>query len=110
MIKILVSCHMQTHTVPFGSDRSAAEAELARLVPLIGRDRWGKNRKEEEPTHTIRSPVGDMTFVLEKIEAVRLLDSDADWEIYKAENDRAIAKDMEHRSMLAAEGLLFPPK
>jgi hypothetical protein len=111
MIKILVSCHVSTHSVVFGDDRAAAEAELAKLVPLIGRDRWGKNGKEDEPTHTIKCPTGDVTVVLEKVEVARLLDTDADEVIHNSFTDKSyerdLARELDYRRRLAAEGFVI---
>jgi hypothetical protein len=108
MFKILVSCHATTHTILFGDDRALAEAELAKLVPLIGRDRWGKNGKGDEPTHTIKCPAGDVTVVLEKVEVARLLDTDADHGLHELAADREYAyrlgKEIEFRKGLASAG------
>lgn len=106
MFKILISCHAQGHVVAFGDDRVMAEAELAKLVPLVGRDRWGKNGKADEPTHTIKCPTGDVTVVLEKVEVVRLLDTDADNRIYADANERNIQRDLAVMERFAAAGFV----
>lgn len=85
MILISISCHVTTHRVAF-PDMDSAKREYDKLVPLVGRDRWGSNGKSEEPTHTIDAPTGPVTVVLEKVELVRLIDEDADEAIFADEN------------------------
>lgn len=108
MLTLMISCHALTHTLAFGDDRAAAQAELDRLIPLLGRDRWGKNGKEEEPTHTIHCPTGDVTVVLEKVEVVRLLDAEADAALYHSHNEtndnKDIARNIKMRRALADAG------
>lgn len=114
MIILDIGFHATTSHVHFGDDRAAAQAELDKLTPLIGRDRWGKNGKEDEPTHTIKAPMGDVVVVLEKVQIARLRDTscfEAEFEAEKdKEHQRALDQDFAYRQRLAAVGLLHPPK
>jgi len=106
MIKIIISCHATSHLLTYGDDRAMAEAELSKIIPLLGRDRWGKNGKEENPTHTVLCPTGNVTIVLEKVEVARLVDSEVNDKLHHEQNDRAIERELDWRRKLAAENLL----
>lgn len=84
MIELHIGFHAQTHRIAFG-DRAAAQAELDKLLPLLGRDKWGSNGKPEQPTHTIMSPTGDIAVVLDKVEIARLVDTNAHADLYRPE-------------------------
>lgn len=112
MIELHISFHGQTHRVAFGADRAAAQAELDKLVPLLGRDKWGSNGKPEAPTHIVKAPSGDMAVVLEKIESARLIDCAENDNLYRPEWDAHDEEKMDrlirHRKRLQAEGVLLP--
>lgn len=94
MFFLQVSMHAQTHQVFFENEVDA-NTELAKLLPKLGQERWGKNR-EESPTHTISSPIGDVVVVLEKVEMARVINADLDHEV--GEKIRAKRDDVETRS------------
>lgn len=108
MIELQIACHAQTHRVPF-TDRATAQAELDKLIPLLGRDRWGSNGKDNEPTHIINTPEGSFVVVLEKVEAARLVDHEVADGIFEAEKLRADARSLdrviEHRKRLQDSGV-----
>src|SRR4051794_14881109 len=109
MIELHIGFHGQTHRIAFG-DRAAAQAELDKLVPLLGRDKWGSNGGKEEPTHTIKSPTGDFAVVLEKVETARLIDTTENDNLYRPEalaaDDENLERIIRHRKRMHAEGVL----
>ncbi len=112
MIYLLIGCHAQSHKIIFGEDRAGAEAELAKLQERLGQDRWGKNGKEAEPTHTVNCPTGDVVLVVEKVEMARLIDNAKDIELHRPDDDFSfdlqLERTIKYRRALAAEG--FGPK
>ena len=111
MIKLLICCHAQTHKCVF-NDRATAEAELAALQPKLGADRW-ENRDKDQKTHTIKCPTGDFVVVLEKVEAARILDPEADMAMHDAWNEtidaRLLRRSIQARKALMDAGV-FDPK
>jgi hypothetical protein len=59
--------------LPYGDNRAAAEREHERFKARLKEERFGKNRSEDS-THTVKCPAGDATFILEKVEGVRIVD------------------------------------
>lgn len=110
MIELHIGCHAQTHRIAF-ADREAAQAELDRLIPLLGRDKWGSNGKSEAPTHTIKCPAGDVALVLDKIETARLIDTTANENLYRPDanalDDENIERVIRHRKRLQEAGVLW---
>jgi len=95
MYTLAVAMHAQTHIVRF-DDKAAAEAELAKIKPLIGQERWGKNG-EASPTHTITAPDGDVVVVLDKVELVSLVDEETGFAKLDALNDKRDAVEIERK-------------
>lgn len=108
MIALLIGCHAQSHVLAFGNDREGAERELAALQAVMGRDRWGSNGKENNPTHTFKCPTGDVTVVLEKVEVVRLVDKNVEAEILAEaqakQDERDMSRELRWRGALADAG------
>lgn len=95
MYTLLVAMHAQTHVIAF-NEKAEAEAELAKLRPLIGQERWGKNG-EASPTHTIAAPDGEVVVVLDKVEMARVVDEAATFARADALTDRRDAIEIERK-------------
>lgn len=71
---IEVNMHAQTLR-QFYYDKETAEAEVAKIVPLLGIPSYSSKRNDSSSeTHTIAGPMGDLNVVLDKVEAVRVID------------------------------------
>ncbi len=113
MIVLLIGCHAQIHRINFGGDREAAETQLSSLKEILNKERWGSNGREQERTHTIKSPAGDVVVIIDKVEIARIVDCMADRAItateYTTARQLALDADFDYRKRLADAGLLFKP-
>ena len=85
MFAIMVAMHAQVHRILF-HDAEAARNEIKRFEERLTELRWSKNR-EESPTHTVDGPEGPAVFVVEKVECVRMIDTEVESAIIKPYTD-----------------------